>query len=84
MTDTQIMTYFSIYGQVATVDIEKDPTTGGSLGIAHVSFATDDLNDGHSCASLAVEKGNNRKIGSDSIKVCFDPTGKSKLHGNCI
>lgn len=75
MIDSQIMTYFSIYGEVATVDIEKDPTTGGSLGIAHVTFVTDDINDGHASACLAVEKGNNRKIGSECIKVCFDPTG---------
>lgn len=76
MADSQIVTYFSIYGQIEAVDIVKDPTTGGSLGIAHVSFLTDELNDGHASACLAVEKGNNRKIGQDTIKVCFDPTGK--------
>lgn len=77
MTEAQIMTYFSVYGQVATVDIEKDPTTGGSLGIAIVSFTTD--HDGHNSACLAVEKGNGRKLGAaESVKVSFDPTGKKK------
>ncbi|KAI7897613.1 uncharacterized protein BX663DRAFT_481490 [Cokeromyces recurvatus] len=77
MTDTQIMTYFSVYGQVQSVEIEKCPNTGGSLGIAHVTFVSDDLNDGHAAACLAVEKGNGRKMGvAESVKVCFDPTGK--------
>lgn len=78
MTETQIMTYFSVYGQVKSVDIEKDPTTGGSFGIAYVSFASDGITDGHASACLAVEKGNGRKMGvAESVKVCFDPTGKS-------
>lgn len=76
MTESQIMTYFSVYGQVKSVDIEKDPTTGGSFGIAYVSFASDGITDGHASACLAVEKGNGRKMGvAESVKVCFDPTG---------
>ncbi|KAI8341569.1 hypothetical protein BD560DRAFT_412191 [Blakeslea trispora] len=81
MTESQIMTYFSVYGQVASVEIVKCPTTGGSLGIAHISFASDELNDGHASACLAVEKGNGRHMGTaEHVKVCFDPTGdKLKL-----
>ena len=73
------MTYFSVYGQVASVEIVKCPTTGGSLGIAHISFASDELSDGHASACLAVEKGNGRQMGAaEHVKVCFDPTGKKK------
>lgn len=82
MTETQIMTFFSVYGQVATVEIERCPTTGGSLGIAHVSFSSNEFTDeGHLSACLAVEKGNGRKMGSaDCVKVSFDPKGdKLKL-----
>lgn len=74
MTETQLMTYFSVYGEITAVDIEKDPTTGGSLGVAVISFTTD----GHDSARLAVDKGNGRTLGSaqQSVKVCFDPTGE--------
>ncbi len=76
MTESQIMTFFSVYGQVSLVQIERCPTTGGSLGIAHVSFSTDFTDEGHAAACLAVEKGNGRKMGTaDCVKVCFDPTG---------
>ncbi|KAG1521954.1 hypothetical protein G6F47_002598 [Rhizopus delemar] len=77
MTETQITTYFSIYGQVSLVEIEKCPTTGGSLGIAHVHFENDAIQDGHVCACQAVEKGNGRRMGSaESVRVCFDATGE--------
>ncbi|RCH96315.1 histone methyltransferase set1, partial [Rhizopus stolonifer] len=77
MTESQIMTYFSVYGQVSSVEIVKCVTTGGSLGIAHVSFTSDELNDGHAAACLAVEKGNGRQMGSaEHVKVCFDATGE--------
>lgn len=80
MTESQIMTFFSVYGQVTSVDIERCPTTGGSLGIAHVSFSTGGYTDeGHAAACIAVEKGNGRKMGAaDNVKVCFDPIGKKK------
>lgn len=77
MTETQIMTFFSVYGQVSLVEIEKCPTTGGSLGIAHVHFENDANQNGHACACQAIEKGNGRKMGSaEGVKVCFDATGK--------
>lgn len=83
MTETQIMTFFSVYGQVSLVEIEKCPTTGGSLGIAHVHFENDANQNGHACACQAIEKGNGRKMGSaEGVKVCFDATGKyqTKCH----
>jgi hypothetical protein len=77
MTEAQITTFFSVYGQVSSVDIEKCPTTGGSLGIAFVAFTGEDVGDGHTAACLAVEKGNGRRMGTaECVKVCFDPTGK--------
>ncbi|CAO3703159.1 unnamed protein product [Rhizopus stolonifer] len=78
MTETQITTFFSIYGRVSRVQIEKCPNTGGSLGIAHVYFDDDDSQDGHRCACVAVEKGNGRKVGSAemAVKVCFDAKGE--------
>ncbi|KAF7725527.1 histone methyltransferase set1 [Apophysomyces ossiformis] len=77
MTESQIMTYFSVYGQVENVEIEKCPTTGGSLGLAQVTFGADALGDGHAAACRAVEKGNGRKMGSAGfVKVEFDPTGE--------
>ncbi|KAG2237087.1 hypothetical protein INT48_004588, partial [Thamnidium elegans] len=81
MTETQIMTFFSVYGEVSSVEIERCPTTGGSLGIAHVSFSNDFTDEGHAAACLAVEKGNGRKMGAaECVKVCFDPKGdKLKL-----
>lgn len=76
MTESQIMTFFSVYGEVSLVEIERCPTTGGSLGIAHVSFSTDFTDEGHAAACLAVEKGNGRKMGAaECVKVCFDPKG---------
>lgn len=76
MTETQIMTFFSVYGEVSSVEIERCPTTGGSLGIAHVSFSNDFTDEGHAAACLAVEKGNGRKMGAaECVKVCFDPKG---------
>lgn len=77
MTESQIMTFFSVYGQVSLVEIERCPTTGGSLGIAHVSFSTNFTDEGHAAACLAVEKGNGRKMGTaECVKVCFDPDGE--------
>jgi hypothetical protein len=80
MTESQIMTFFSVYGEVTSVDIERCPTTGGSLGIAHVSFSplggAGFTEEGHAAACLAVEKGNGRKMGTaDNVRVTFDPTG---------
>lgn len=76
MTESQIMTFFSVYGEVSMVEIERCPTTGASLGIAHVSFSIESTDIGHAAACLAVEKGNGRKMGTaDSVKVCFDPKG---------
>lgn len=80
MTESQIMTFFSVYGQVSLVEIERCPTTGGSLGIAYVSFSTNFTDEGHAAACLAVEKGNGRKMGAaECVKVCFDPDGKFLL-----
>ncbi|KAI8881897.1 hypothetical protein K501DRAFT_324235 [Backusella circina FSU 941] len=76
MTEVHITTFFSVYGQVSHVDIEKCPTTGGSMGIAHVEFTSDFERDAHTAACLAVEKGNGRKMGTaECVKVCFDPNG---------
>ncbi|KAI9010859.1 hypothetical protein CLU79DRAFT_891196 [Phycomyces nitens] len=77
-TEPQIMTFFSIYGQVDCVTIEKCPLTGGSLGIARVTFGADMAGDGHAAACRAVERGNGRYIGSATIKVEFDPGEKQK------
>ncbi|KAG0176595.1 histone methyltransferase set1 [Apophysomyces sp. BC1034] len=71
------MTYFSVYGQVEHVEIEKCPMTGGSLGLAQVTFGADAMGDAHAAACRAVEKGNGRKMGSAGfVKVEFDPTGE--------
>jgi hypothetical protein len=79
MTEVHITTFFSVYGQVSNVDIEKCPTTGGSMGIAHVEFTSDFERDAHTAACLAVEKGNGRKMGAaECVKVCFDPNGNYK------
>ncbi|KAL0077591.1 hypothetical protein J3Q64DRAFT_1768359 [Phycomyces blakesleeanus] len=86
-TESQIMTYFSVYGQVECVIIEKCPLTGGSLGLARVTFGADIASgDGHMAACRAVEKGSGRHIGgSSAIKVEFDPGGKNhKSHRNLI
>lgn len=73
-TESQVATYFSIYGQVVFVEIEKCATTGGSLGIAKVIFASEH---GSSSARQAVDKGNGRKMGaSGPVRVELDPTGK--------
>ncbi|KAI8099836.1 uncharacterized protein BX664DRAFT_28801 [Halteromyces radiatus] len=70
----------SVYGQVERVDIERNPATGGSLGIALVGFG----GNGHAAAKLAVEKGNRRKMGpASAVKIEYDPTGKrgkKKIH----
>ncbi|CAO3616233.1 unnamed protein product [Cunninghamella blakesleeana] len=73
-TETQIATYLSVYGQVELVEIEKNPSTGGSLGIAIVGFGGDES---HAAATLAIEKGHRRKMGqSNSVKIEFDPNGE--------
>ncbi|KAI7883360.1 hypothetical protein K492DRAFT_144069 [Lichtheimia hyalospora FSU 10163] len=73
-TESQVATYFSIYGQVVFVEIEKCATTGGSLGIAKVIFATEH---GSSSARQAVDKGNGRKMGaSGPVRVELDPSGE--------
>jgi hypothetical protein len=75
-TEAQIITYFSIYGEVEKVDIEKSPVTGGSLGLATVTFTGSTREAGHASARSAVEKGNGRKIGAGSyVQVEFDPDG---------
>ncbi|KAI7887257.1 uncharacterized protein EV154DRAFT_520736 [Mucor mucedo] len=77
MTEAQIMTFFSVYGEVSMVEIERCPITGASLGIAHVSFSIESTDIGHAAACLAVEKGNGRKMGAaECVKVCFDPKGE--------
>lgn len=59
------------------VEIEKSPVTGGSLGLAIVTFSGPTREDGHAAARSAVEKGNGRKIGAGSyVKVEFDPDGR--------
>ncbi|CAO3619562.1 unnamed protein product [Cunninghamella echinulata] len=64
----------SVYGQVELVEIEKNPSTGGSLGIAIVGFGGED---GHTAANLAIEKGHRRKMGqSNNVKIEFDPNGE--------
>ncbi|KAI9306990.1 hypothetical protein BJ944DRAFT_238252 [Cunninghamella echinulata] len=73
-TETQIATYMSVYGQVELVEIEKNPSTGGSLGIAIVGYGGED---GHAAANLAIEKGHRRKMGqSNNVKIEFDPNGE--------
>lgn len=58
------------------VEIEKNPSTGGSLGIAVVGFGGDDS---YAAANLAIEKGHRRKMGqSNSVKIEFDPNGNEK------
>lgn len=75
-TEAQIVTYFSIYGEVEKVDIEKSPVTGGSLGLATVTFTGPTREASHAAARAAVEKGNGRKIGAGSyVKVEFDADG---------
>ncbi|KAH8555751.1 hypothetical protein BGW37DRAFT_478411 [Umbelopsis sp. PMI_123] len=78
-TEAQIVTYFSVYGEVEKVEIEKSPVTGGSLGLATVTFTGPTREASHAAARSAVEKGNGRKIGAGSyVNVEFDPDG-SKL-----
>ncbi|RUP43331.1 hypothetical protein BC936DRAFT_137335, partial [Jimgerdemannia flammicorona] len=74
-TETQISTHFSIYGDVETVDIERDPLTGGSLGLARVVFNGGGQlgGDAYMATRRAVERGNGRKIGTGGyVKVEFD------------
>jgi hypothetical protein len=50
--------------------------TGGSLGLATVTFTGPTREASHAAARAAVEKGNGRKIGAGSyVKVEFDPDG---------
>lgn len=54
------------------VEIVKDPTTGGPLGYAKVTF------DNEHSAQIAVKNGNGRRVViSESIKIGFDLTGKN-------
>jgi hypothetical protein len=76
-TEAQIVTYFSIYGQVDKVAIEKSPVTGGSLGLATVTFTGPTGDAACSAAKMAVDKGNGRKIGAGNyVKVEFDIDGQ--------
>lgn len=73
-TESQIITVLSVYGTVLHIEILKDPTTGGPLGLAKAIFQDE------ASARRAVKNGNGRRVMiSDAIQIGFDSIGTFKL-----
>ncbi|KAK9761060.1 histone methyltransferase set1, partial [Basidiobolus ranarum] len=76
-TPAHIHTYFSTYGEVIDVHLEKSPITGASLGLAKVIFGSGGTQggDASTAAKRAVHLGNGRRIGDSIVKVEMDEDG---------
>ncbi|KAG9299936.1 hypothetical protein G9A89_009664 [Geosiphon pyriformis] len=72
-TERQITTMFMTYGEILHTKLETHPSTGGSLGLARITYGG---NDARKAARLAVQEGNNRRIGNNNVMVEFDPDGE--------
>ncbi|OZJ06142.1 hypothetical protein BZG36_00965 [Bifiguratus adelaidae] len=72
-TVDQLTTFFSLYGPIESVHIEKDPDTGGSLGLGRIVFGGDNA---FEAARVAAEKGKERRLGNGVyVRVELDDDG---------
>ncbi|TVY75801.1 H3 lysine-4 specific histone-lysine N-methyltransferase [Lachnellula suecica] len=75
---TNLTTYFAGFGEIAESSNKLHPDTGSCLGFGTFRYREKSAKGGVSgvhAARQAVMKGNNNRIGSNNIKVAFDPEG---------
>lgn len=76
-TESEVSLNFRSYGDIQTIEVQKDPATGGSLGICSILFRDSKgaKTLGHQAAKKAVKGGNGSKIGMQHIRVVLDREG---------